>query len=385
MRLSKGQKWWLLGIVFILLMVIVLASTWFDDDAQQYITVPVLRGNIENTITASGALEAKNQIAVSVPIAGKVKKIHVVLGQHVRKGQLLAELDPTTQKNSLLKQQAILSASLIKKRAEQIRLDDAKQKFSRQKLLIQSGATSQEELENASAKLAEAELNIALQNSMIQQARLDIESARLNLHETHIIAPMSGIVAGIFVKEGTFLATNSQGLPNAFLIAQLGVMTVKAKVSEADVLHLKKRQPVYFSILGMPNQNFHARLLDIGLYPQNESDTHQGGVYYDIAFDVPNPQHVLRIGMTAQVSIVLKQAKDVLFIPSLALGKKDRNGCYMVQVLGKDGKLQHRRVKIGLNNHLNAQVLEGLKLNEQIVIGQEKVEEKTSSSVRLHM
>jgi macrolide-specific efflux system membrane fusion protein len=154
-------------------------------------------------------------------------------------------------------------------------------------------------------------------------------------------------------------------------------MTVKAQVSEADVIHIVPGQEVYFTILGESEKRYYAKLRGTEPAPQNFLETQAAGtpkqntaVFYNSLFDVPNPDHRLRISMTAQVRIVLDKAKDVLTVPVAALGAKNQDGSYVVRVLDAEGKAQPRNVQMGINNNVRAEIKDGLAEGDKVVIGE---------------
>jgi len=195
----------------------------------------------------------------------------------------------------------------------------------------------------------------------------------------NITAPMDGKVVSIVTKEGQTV-NSAQLAPTIIILAELKTMTVKALVSEADVIRVKPQQPAYFTILGDPDHRYNGNLRSVEPAPdsissdgsdKNKNNATAAPVYYNALFDVPNPDNLLRISMTAQVSIVLNEAKGALMIPSTALGERGKDGRYLVKVLQtKDGKhtVDSRQVRIGINN-IQAQVLDGLKAGEKVIVG----------------
>lgn len=243
-------------------------------------------------------------------------------------------------------------------------LTEAEQIFLRRQQLIESGAVSQADLQEAKKAKLIANLNQLMQKKLIAQSHLDVQQERIALNKTLIKAPTNGTVVDIATKEGEQIIFEDK----AYIIlrlAELNTMTVTVQVSEADIVKIKKGGVAYFTILSMPEKRFYATLRDIELFPVKKD----GAVYYNVYFDIPNPEKIFRIGMTAQVSIILSSQKNVLLIPSLALGEQEANGRYLVKVLDKNNQIKYRHVKIGINDHVNAQVLEGLELNEKVIIG----------------
>lgn len=271
------------------------------------------------------------------------------------------------------KSQANLAGVLAQKRGEQTQLVKAQKKLLRQQEMIKSGATSQADLQDAESELLITQSKIEVLNANVNLQQYAVKEEKLNLSYTFIRSPMDGTVIDLTRKEGEHVvaATNA---PIILRLAQLDMMTVKAKISEVDIMGIRPGQMAQFSIYGMPKKSFRGILSDIGLFPSNNSE---GVIYYNVSLDVPNPNKILRVGMGAQVSILLKEAKNVLLIPSSSLEGFGVDGWYVVKILDVKGKVQQRRVRIGINNYSVAQVLSGLKLNEKIIIGLNDENEKT--------
>jgi len=189
------------------------------------------------------------------------------------------------------------------------------------------------------------------------------------------------------VKEGQTLNA-IQTAPTIVKLAQVDKITVSAQISEADVMRVKPGQKVYFTILGNPDKRYYGKLRSIDPAPTSiESDTNapvssstsssgstSNAIYYNALFDVPNPDRELRISMTAQVYGVLGEAHQATVIPSAALGEKARDGSYVVFVLNAQGKPVPRKITVGINNNAVAQILSGLAVGEQVVVGEADVQ-----------
>jgi macrolide-specific efflux system membrane fusion protein len=187
-------------------------------------------------------------------------------------------------------------------------------------------------------------------------------------------------VVAIVAREGQTVNA-VQSSPTIVKLAKLDTITVTAGISEADVVRVKAGQTVYFTTLGDTRKRYYGKLRSIAPAPPSiEQDT--GGrtanagagstqaVYYNAIFEVPNPTGELRIAMTAQVYVVLNAAKQALTIPTSALGDQAADGSYTVRVADAQGQPQPRRITVGINNNVTAQVLDGLKAGEKVVVGE---------------
>jgi len=346
----------------------------------QFATAPVVVGNIEQTVLATGTLEPVTLVSVGAQVSGQVTSLKVELGQQVRKGDLIAEIDSQPQQNALRTAQAQVDNARAQRLQAEATLTQATLAFNRQKEMLAADATSRAEYEAAAATLKTAQGQLAALDAQIAQATVSVETAKVNLGYTRIVAPMDGTVVAIVTQEGQTVNAN-QAAPTIVKLAQLDTMTVKAEISEADVVKVRAGQDVYFTILGEPEKRRYAKLRTVEPAPESietedtgasssSSSSTASAIYYNGLFDVPNPDGRLRTSMTAQVYIVLGQAKGVLTVPSAALGDRDRDGSYRVLVATEDGKTEPRKVRIGLNNNVTAQVISGLKAGERVVVAE---------------
>lgn len=357
-------------------------KTWLlpGQDTSGLLTAEVRSADIQQTVIATGTLEAFNQVSVGAQVSGQITKLHVDFGDLVKQGDPIAEIDSLTQQNDLANAKASLANVKAQRAVQTANLKKAQLAFTRQKTMLAQNASSREDYETAEADLNTAKAQVAALDAQIQQAQIQVSTAEVDLGYTKITAPIDGTVVGVVVKEGQTV-NSAQSAPTLIKLAQLDQMTVRAEISEADVVRVKPGQEVYFTILGEPDKRYRASLRMVEPAPDsiNENDSSSSAsssttstdtaVYYMGVFDVPNPDGKLRISMTTEVSIVLDSVKDAPVIPVSALGTATRDGRYVVQVLGAGGQVEPRRIRIGLEDSINAQVVEGLELGEKIVLG----------------
>ncbi|QTO20922.1 macrolide transporter subunit MacA [Burkholderia seminalis] len=349
------------------------------DKHPQYLSAPVTRGDLENAVLATGALQAFRQVDVGAQVSGQLKTLKVKLGDKVTKGQWLAEIDPVISENALRQARASEESLHAQQQSAAAQLTQAELAFRRQQAMLPDDATSRESFEAAKATLDVQRATLASLAAQIRSARIQIETAQANLGYTRIVAPIDGQVVAIVTQEGQTVIAQQQA-PVILKLANLDTMTVKAQVSEADVIRVSAGQTAYFTSLGEPDKRHYGKLRAIEPAPQNYADVQSplggGGakpnaaVFYNALFDVPNPEHRLRIAMTAQVSIVLGNARNALSIPAAALGEKRKDGTYAVRVLRADGSTDTRNIRIGINNNVRVEVLAGLKDGERVVLGE---------------
>ncbi|KVE32488.1 macrolide transporter subunit MacA [Burkholderia sp. TSV86] len=347
----------------------------------QYLTAKVARADLENAVLATGTLQASKQVDVGAQVSGQLKSLKVKLGDNVKKDQWLAEIDPVISQNELRQAEANVDNLNAQKRSTAAQLRQAELAFKRQQQMLSDDATARQDYEAAVATLDVQRANLAAFDAQIREARIKIETARANLGYTRIVAPIDGEVVAIVTQEGQTVIAQQQA-PVILKLAELDTMTVKAQVSEADVIRIHAGQTAYFTILGEPDKRYYGKLRAIEPAPQNFLDMQgsaggTGGgsskpntaVFYNALFDVPNPGHRLRISMTAQVNILLGTAANALYIPVAALGAKDKDGTYAVRVLGADSKVATRKIRAGINNNVKVEVLAGLREGERVILG----------------
>lgn len=344
-------------------------------------------GDIESSVLATGILQARDQVNVGAQVSGQVTSLKVALGEHVKKGALIAEIDPTSQKNDLRNAEAALKSLEAQMRAKQVSLQLAESVLQRQRHMLTQDAIARADYENAEAARNMARADVAALEAQIEQARIQADKARTDLDRTQIRAPISGTVVAIVTKEGQTL-NSAQQVPTIVKLARLDVIQVKVQISEADVARVKPGQKVQFTLMGEPGVLHHAHMQVVEPVPDTANQDGQpalgGGpgpsaVYYNGLFTVSNLEGKLRIGMTAQVSIMLASAKNVLTIPVTALGEKRGNDGYVVQVLN-NGQPQERQVQVGVRDNLNVQIVTGLKAGEQVLLQDESAPNASSGN-----
>jgi len=344
-------------------------------DAPQYLTATAERSDIENAVLATGLLEGVKQVDVGAQVSGQLKSLKVKVGDKVKKGQWLAEIDPLILQNTLRKAQVDEENLQAQRRATAAQLKETKSVYERYQGLQEDESVSRQDFETAESNYEVQRANLMSLDAQIKSAHIQIDTAKINLAYTRIVAPIDGDVVGIVTQEGQTVIA-SQLAPVLLKLADLDTMTVKAQVSEADVIHISPGQQVYFTILGEADKRYYAKLRGTEPAPQNFLETQTAGtpkqntaVFYNALFDVPNPDHRLRIAMTAQVRIVLDTAKAALTVPVAALGPRNVDGSFPVRVLDAKGKANTRQVQTGINNNVKVQILDGLAEGDKVVIG----------------
>lgn len=354
------------------------AAWWYFLGQPEAKTVPqttlVARQDIETTVLASGVLEASSLVSIGAEVSGRIEALHVKLGQSVKRGDLIAEIDRLDQENAVKSAEAALAGIEAQKRYQEAVLVKAEAALDRSQQLSVGSLVSRTDLDTAQAAVGQAKAQIDQLSAQIDQAELTVESAKLNLARTSIVAPSDGTVVALVVEEGQTLNANST-TPTIAKIANLDTMVIKAEISEADVVKVQPGQRVYFTILGEPDNRIQATLREVEPAPTSigtdtSTNTATTAIYYNGIFDVPNPSHRLRISMTAEVTIVLDAARDALVLPAALLTRRAPDGTSTVSVFDPaTERVELREVKVGINNNVSAQILSGLDEGEQVVNG----------------
>lgn len=365
----------LIGLVLVVVLALVAGSWLMPKPRHDYLTATVQRSDLEHAVLATGTLQALKQVEVGAQVNGQLKSLKVVLGQAVKKGDWLAEIDPSIPQNTLAQAQATLESLQAQKQAKEVRLTQAQLAWNRQREMLASDATARQDMESADAELRALRADIASLSAQIRQQKLAVDSAQTSLSYTRIVAPIDGDVVAINTLEGQTVVASFQ-VPTLMKLADLSTMTVKAQVSEADVVHIRVGQPVYFTILGDPDKRYHGKLRAIQPSPEKINNA----VFFNALFDVPNPERVLRVDMTAQVAIMLGEARQALTVPLTALGPRDKDGRHPVRVLKADQSVETRQVRVGIANNVQAQVIDGLKEGETVITGDPSALEKPENN-----
>lgn len=339
------------------------------------VTETPVRGDIENSVTATGLLSPVKDVDVGAQVSGQLKSLKVTIGDSVRQGQLIAEIDSAsieTQIEIAEAELANLKAQMIDKNA-QVVLSAAN--LTRQRGLVAGNSAAQSALDEAVAALATAEANVEALKAQIRKQEASLKDARISLGYTKIYAPMSGTVVETSATEGQTLNAN-QTAPTIVTIGDLSTMTVEAEVSEADVGKLKIGMDAYFTLLGQPGKRYPGTLRQIKPTPSTENNV----VLYYALFDVPNPEGTLMMNMTAQVFFVQSSATNVLTIPAAAVRTAADGKSGEVTVVTPSGARETRTVETGIRNRVRVEITRGLGENDAVVVGTGSADTAASSS-----
>ena len=374
-------------------LVILAGLGWYGYQKMQpkneatFITEEVKRGKIAQTVSATGEISATNLVDVGAQVSGQIKKMHVKIGDVVKEGDLIAEIDNVTQVNEVNTRKAQLQTYQAQLESAQVALKIAQRKYSRYKSLASADAVSKEEFEATEDSLATNRAKIKELQSSIRQTQIAINTAEKDLGYTRITAPSAGTVVSLVVEQGQTINA-SQTSPTVVQIADLTSMTNKMQIAEGDATKVKAGQTVNFTILSEPDTPISAKLdsIDPGLTTMSQgsysksTDTTSNAIYYYARATVPNPDGKLAIGMTTQNTVEIASVDNVLMVPTVAIKTKD--GKKFVRVLGANNQAVDREIQTGLKDSMNTEVKSGLNEGEKVVMSEMGAAEKAEAAER---
>lgn len=347
--------------------------TFFKTQKQNFITQKVARQDIEQSIEAVGEIYAKTQVDVGAQVSGQITKLYVKIGDKIKAGDLIAQIDKDKQQNELDITKAQLASAKAKLESNKISLEIAKRQFEREQKLYEAKGTSLESLESAKSSFYTLKANVAELEAQVIQLEITLKNAQKDIAYTTIRAPMDGVIINVAVDEGQTVNAN-QSAPTIVKIANLDEMEIKMEIAEADVGEIKIGELVRFSILNNPNKKFEAQIASIdpanteisnSTSSSSNSTSSTSAIYYYANFFVKNKNNAFRIGMSTENQIITNVAKNAIIVPTYAI-KSDRNG-YFVEVLENE-KIVRKHVKLGLKDAFSTQITEGLEEGENLIV-----------------
>ncbi len=362
-----------------------------DAEEVVYLTEEAAPGTISRIVSATGEVGAVQLVAVGARVSGQITKLYVEVGQNVKKGDLIAELDSVPQINQLETDRALLQSYQAQLEAKKIGLRLAETQYRRAKRLLANDAASQESLENLEDAYALARAEVAVLESQIRQTQLAVSTDEVNLGYTRITAPLDGVVVSVPVDEGQTVNA-AQTTPTIAQIADLRRMELKIEISEGDITSVRPGLPLTYTILSEPDEIRRAVLTSIdpglttltdGTYKTTSSTASSASsseaVYYYGKALINNDDGRLRIGMTTQTEITVATAENALLAPLMAVST-DPEGKKTVRVLLDDGTVAVRAVTTGINDGVQVQIVSGLRAGEKVITGRMSREELQAQS-----
>jgi macrolide-specific efflux system membrane fusion protein len=331
-------------------------------------TVTVRRGDIQQTVDAAGKLQLHKWADTYAQIGGQVKDVLVAIGDTVKADQVLLEIAPAqqaTKVESNRAQMARLQADLADQRGQ---LEFAQLQFKRQTQLKAQNATREEAFESARMNASSASARVDAITAQIRELEATLKIDEEARQQTHVKAPIAGTVVSLAARTGQMVAAAQAAAP-LLRIADLSEMTVAARVAENDVTRLRPGMAASFTTPGYPGKHWSGKLRQVIPIPAEGTGEQGKQAFYIVLFEVRNPDHELMSGMSAQVQFQVAQARDALLLPAKGLGVPDDDGLYKVNVVDAGQHVSVRKVKVGLHDAQQAQVLSGLAEGDKVLVG----------------
>lgn len=353
-------KKWLLPAIALVALVAVGCQFMKRDKGPPIATVPVVRGDIQKTVTAVGSIQPRDYVDVGTQVSGRVERVYVDINDAVTKGQLIAEIDSRTYESMVRRNEANLERLRAQLLEQKARLALAQKQLERNENLIATNAIAKTTIDELRSAVDVAKAAVASTEAEIRAGQATLDGDRANLSYTKIYSPMDGTVVSQSTLEGQTVNA-AQMAPTIVQVANLDVMTVWAQVAEADVGKIKPGMRAYFTTLGDADRKWEGKVRQVQPTPEVENDV----VLYNALIDVENPGHELLPKMTVQVFFVLDEALGVPVAPLNAFTQRD--GQFAARVLTDKG-IEERTVVLGLSNRRVAHVRSGLNIGDKVIV-----------------
>ena len=383
----------LIGIAIVIVLGIVAFFAFRKkENGLNFRTEKISKGDIVETVTASGNVNAVTTVLVGTQVSGTIKTIYADFNSPVKKGQLIAQIDPAIFEAQVEQARANLlfaKANLEKADASFI---DAKRTMERNKALFSKDLIARSEVDTAETNYETAKAQINASKAQVAQSEASLKVAETNLRYTRIISPVNGIVVSRNVDVGQTVAASFQ-TPTLFTIAQdLTKMQIDTNVAEADIGKVKQGQDVEFNVDAYPGVIFKGRVSQVRNAPINV----QNVITYDAVILVGNPELKLKPGMTANVSIIILAKKDILRIPNAALRfsmpDKDKDKNKKAQQKGpgqkgasvwiiENGKPKRISISTGVSDGSYTELISGeIKEGQEVIVESLKTKQKSGAT-----
>jgi HlyD family secretion protein len=303
-----------------------------------YQTTPITRRHVVGRVTATGTLGATVTVTVGTQVSGRVAKLMADYNSPVKKGQLIAKIDPLLFQAAVEQSRANYASAQANLKSARAQADLANKQFAREQALLKDNLAAQQDVDNAQSQVSVTAAQVDVAAASVAQTEAQLHQAQTNLSYTDIISPIDGTVISRSVDVGQTVAASLQA-PVLFTIAEdLTKMQVNTNVSEGDVGRLEEGMPAYFTVDAYPGERFKGKISQI----RNSATTVSNVVTYDAVIDVSNADLRLRPGMTANATITYADKKEVLAIPNAALRFKPPPEANIPKPAGSAATTHHR-------------------------------------------
>ena len=379
LRRRRRRRWpW---VLLLLLLIAGGAGTyqWSGRTEVQlrYVTVPVARGAVARTVTASGTVNPVVIVQVGSYVSGVIQELFCDYNTNVKKGQLCAKIDQRPYLTAVAQSLANLNAAKAQLGKDKAGLAYAQAAYERNVALLKRGIVSQEAMEASRSAFEQARAQIALDEAAIEQQTAALDAAYVNLDYTNIVSPVDGTVVSRSINVGQTVAASFQ-TPTLFLIAtDLTKMQVDLNVSESDIGQVKLGDIASFRVEAFPDRTFSGEVVQVRQAPM----TVQNVVTYDVVVNAGNPELLLKPGMTATARIVTAERAGVLRVPDAALryspdGRPPAGARQPAQArvwVLREGIPAPVSVTTGLDDDTNAEIVQGeLAEGDKVIVAEQR-------------
>ena len=360
-------------------------------DVPQFRTDKVTRGDIVSSVTATGTVNAVTTVLVGTQVSGTIKAIYADFNSRVKKGQLIAQIDPALFEAQVDQAKANLLAAKSNLTKAEVSVTDTRRTLERNRELFAKNLIARSDLDTAGTNYDSAVAQVNANKAQVEQAAAALRTAETNLRYTRILSPVDGIVVSRNVDVGQTVAASFQ-TPTLFNIAQdLTKMQIDSSVAEADIGNIRVGQPVEFTVDAYPDSPFKGSVSEV----RNAPITVQNVVTYDVVVNVANPELKLKPGMTANVSIIISKRENILRVPNAALRfrfsdkrTKPETRAKGIGVWVVDGDKPKRIiVSTGISDGNNTELLsDNLKEGQELIVESlTKPKNQAQSGPRMHL
>jgi HlyD family secretion protein len=341
-----------------------------DKAEPEYKTEVVKRGDVMESVSATGRVNPVVSVSVGTQVSGTIKKINVDYNDIVKKGQVLIDLDREVYESRVVEAESELMAKRAQMAKAEAELTKQESEFQRIDGLFEKGFISKNEYETAEYGMKASRASLELARAELKRSKATLEEARENLRKTIIKSPLDGIVITRDVEEGQTVSASLQA-PTLLTVGDLKKMQIQASVDEADIGKVRVGQNALFYVDSFPDKEFQAEVSKIYYSPTIE----QNVVTYDVLMYFDNDNLLLRPGMTANIVIIIMEKKDVILVPNNALrvrfpnksksrAKTDGPSVWVIE----GGRPVMRQVKLGMGDEDATEVTKGLKEGDTVVV-----------------
>ena len=312
---SRKIARWALLLVVIVAGVAAYTLMRGGEEAPRYVTAPVTRGSIVRSVSATGTVNPVTTVQVGSYVSGPIQSIYADFNSPVKQGQLIAKIDPRPFEVKVAESRAALANARAQLEKDKAALAYNKITWERDRQLLKSRVVSQDQVDSAYSTYQQSKAQVDLDKANIMQQKANLQEAEVNLGYTNIVSPVDGTVVSRNVDVGQTVAASFQ-TPTLFLIARdLTKMQVDTNVSESDIGNVHSGENAEFTVDAFPDRKFEGIVGQVRQAPI----TVQNVVTYDVVVNVPNPEFLLKPGMTADATIITARRDNVIRIPEQAL------------------------------------------------------------------